>query len=88
MGDMEQSKSAVRMTITDSGPGFQAKILARAFEPYITTKVKGTGLGLAVVKKIIDDHGAKIEINNRKQGDAVLGAQISILFVNLAKEVA
>ena len=88
MGDMEQSKFAVRMTITDSGPGFQAKILARAFEPYITTKVKGTGLGLAVVKKIIDDHGAKIEIHNRKQGDAVLGAQISILFVNLAKEVA
>ena len=88
MGDVEQSKFAVRMTITDSGPGFQAKILARAFEPYITTKVKGTGLGLAVVKKIIDDHGAKIEINNRKQGDAVLGAQISILFVNLAKEVA
>jgi nitrogen fixation/metabolism regulation signal transduction histidine kinase len=60
--------------------------LARAFEPYITTKVKGTGLGLAVVKKIIDDHGAKIEINNRKQGDAVLGAQVSILFVNLPKE--
>ena len=88
MGDMEQSKFAVRMTITDSGPGFQSKILARAFEPYITTKVKGTGLGLAVVKKIIDDHDAKIEINNRKQGDAVLGAQISILFVNLAKEVA
>jgi nitrogen fixation/metabolism regulation signal transduction histidine kinase len=40
------------------------------------------------VKKIIDDHGAKIEINNRKQGDAVLGAQVSILFVNLAKEAA
>jgi nitrogen fixation/metabolism regulation signal transduction histidine kinase len=87
MNDMGQSKFAVRMTITDSGPGFQAKILARAFEPYITTKVKGTGLGLAVVKKIIDDHDAKIEINNRKQGDTVLGAQISILFVNLAKEV-
>jgi nitrogen fixation/metabolism regulation signal transduction histidine kinase len=86
INDIDQSKFAVRMTITDSGPGFQAKILARAFEPYITTKVKGTGLGLAVVKKIIDDHGAKIEINNRKQGDAVLGAQVSILFVNLAKE--
>jgi nitrogen fixation/metabolism regulation signal transduction histidine kinase len=86
INDIGQSKFAVRMTITDSGPGFQAKILARAFEPYITTKVKGTGLGLAVVKKIIDDHGAKIEINNRKQGDTVLGAQVSILFVNLAKE--
>ena len=84
--DADQNRSAVRMTITDSGPGFQAKILARAFEPYITTKAKGTGLGLAVVKKIIDDHGAKIEIRNRKQGDDVLGAQVSILFVKLAKE--
>ncbi len=84
--DADQNRSAVRMTITDSGPGFQAKILARAFEPYITTKSKGTGLGLAVVKKIIDDHGAKIEIRNRKQGDDVLGAQVSILFVKLAKE--
>ncbi len=84
--DADQNRSAVRMTITDSGPGFQAKILARAFEPYITTKAKGTGLGLAVVKKIIDDHGAKIEIRNRKQGDDVLGAQVSILFVKLARE--
>jgi nitrogen fixation/metabolism regulation signal transduction histidine kinase len=86
--DADQNRSAVRMTISDSGPGFQAKILARAFEPYITTKAKGTGLGLAVVKKIIDDHGAKIEIRNRKQGDDVLGAQVSILFVKLAREVA
>ncbi len=84
---IDPKQFAVRMTITDSGPGFQAKILARAFEPYITSKAKGTGLGLAVVKKIIDDHGAKIEIHNRRQGDEVLGAQVSILFVNLVKEV-
>ena len=86
--DADQNRSAVRMTITDSGPGFQAKILARAFEPYITTKAKGTGLGLAVVKKIIDDHSAKIEIRNRKQGEDVLGAQVSILFIKLAREGA
>ncbi|NCX50276.1 MAG: HAMP domain-containing protein [Burkholderiaceae bacterium] len=83
--DADQNRAAVRMTISDSGLGFQAKILARAFEPYITTKAKGTGLGLAVVKKIIDDHGAKIEIRNRKQGDELLGAQVSILFINLAR---
>ncbi|MCH8318159.1 MAG: hypothetical protein IIA88_06635 [Bacteroidetes bacterium] len=40
------------------------------------------------LKKIIDDHGAKIEIRNRKQGDDVLGAQVSILFVKLAREAA
>jgi nitrogen fixation/metabolism regulation signal transduction histidine kinase len=81
-------QKAVRFSITDSGTGFPAKILARAFEPYVTTKSKGTGLGLAVVKKIVDDHGAKIEIQNRMQGNAVVGAQVSILFMNLAKEAA
>ena len=82
------TQNAVRLTISDSGVGFPAKILARAFEPYVTTKTKGTGLGLAVVKKIIDDHGAKIEIRNRIQGEEVVGAQVSILFMNLAKEAA
>jgi nitrogen fixation/metabolism regulation signal transduction histidine kinase len=81
-------QNAVRLTISDSGTGFTAKILARAFEPYVTTKSKGTGLGLAVVKKIIDDHSAKIEIRNRMQGQEVVGAQVSILFMNLAKEAA
>ena len=81
-------QNAVRLTISDSGSGFPAKILARAFEPYVTTKSKGTGLGLAVVKKIIDDHSAKIEIRNRMQGEEVIGAQVSILFMNLAKEAA
>lgn len=81
-------QKAVRLTISDSGVGFTAKIMARAFEPYVTTKSKGTGLGLAVVKKIIDDHSAKIEIRNRMQGTEVTGAQVSILFMNLAKEAA
>ena len=81
-------QQAVRLTISDSGAGFPAKILVRAFEPYVTTKSKGTGLGLAVVKKIIDDHAAKIEIRNRMHGAEVVGAQVSILFMNLAKEAA
>ena len=81
-------QNAVRLTISDSGVGFPAKILARAFEPYVTTKSKGTGLGLAVVKKIIDDHAARIEIRNRMQDGEVIGAQVSILFMNLAKEAA
>jgi nitrogen fixation/metabolism regulation signal transduction histidine kinase len=83
-----QVQNAVRLTISDSGTGFPAKILARAFEPYVTTKSKGTGLGLAVVKKIIEDHSAKIEIRNRVQGESMVGAQVSVLFMNLAKEAA
>ena len=58
----------VRLKVTDNGPGFAEKVLKRAFEPYVTTKSKGTGLGLAVVKKIADEHGARVRIVNLPPG--------------------
>lgn len=79
-----ESRQAVKLTIADNGPGFAPRILSRAFEPYVTTKAKGTGLGLAMVKKIIDEHGARIELRNRMEGSELAGALISILFVKLA----
>ena len=83
------TRVAVRLTVSDNGPGFPARILTRAFEPYVTTKAKGTGLGLAMVKKIVDEHGARIDIRNRlKAGDVIEGAQISILFLQLADNAA
>jgi nitrogen fixation/metabolism regulation signal transduction histidine kinase len=91
-GDPDASghaRVAVRLTVSDNGPGFPARILSRAFEPYVTTKAKGTGLGLATVKKIVDEHGARIDIRNRsKLPDVVEGAQISILFLQLADDAA
>lgn len=72
------SSGRVRLIVLDQGGGFPEHILKRAFEPYVTTKRSGTGLGLAVVKKIADDHGGRIEISNRMSGDAVLGAQVSL----------
>ena len=72
------SSGRVRLIVLDQGGGFPEHILKRAFEPYVTTKRSGTGLGLAVVKKIADDHGGRIEISNRSSGDAVLGAQVSL----------
>lgn len=72
----------VRLVVTDSGGGFPAHILQRAFEPYVTTKARGTGLGLAVVKKIADEHGARIELANRLEDGVVLGAQVSLSFVS------
>ena len=68
----------VRLSVLDTGTGFADHILKRAFEPYVTTKVKGTGLGLAVVKKIVDEHGARIDISNRLSGNDVVGAQVSL----------
>jgi len=84
---------AVRLLVIDNGPGFSDKVLTRAFEPYVTTKSKGTGLGLAVVKKIADEHGARIRITNLAPDDASAtnaddaspgghGAQVSLSFSN------
>ena len=70
----------VRLTVLDNGPGFSEAVLQRAFEPYVTTKASGTGLGLAVVKKIADEHNARIEIKNRLQGEKINGAQVSLSF--------
>lgn len=80
-GSDGSKRSAVRLTIADNGPGFSAKILARAFEPYVTSKARGTGLGLAMVKKIIDEHGGRVDIQNRVDGN---GAKVLILLLKLA----
>lgn len=74
------SRNRVRLIVTDTGPGFEPNILKRAFEPYVTTKAKGTGLGLAVVKKIADEHAAKIELGNVMQDGEIKGAQVSLSF--------
>jgi nitrogen fixation/metabolism regulation signal transduction histidine kinase len=80
--------SAVRLTVVDNGPGFADKVLKRAFEPYVTTKSKGTGLGLAVVKKIAEEHGARLRVGNLGESDssrgASRGAQVSLSFSKLA----
>ena len=70
----------VRLTVLDRGTGFPEHILKRAFEPYVTTKAKGTGLGLAVVKKIADEHGSRIDIGNRVEDGKPRGAQVSLSF--------
>ena len=60
--------------VADRGPGFPPEIMKRAFEPYVTSKVRGTGLGLAIVKKIVDEHHGRIRIGNRQPN----GAEVSI----------
>jgi len=84
VGLVNQTEKLVRLSVADNGPGFSPRILSRAFEPYVTSKAKGTGLGLAVVKKIIDEHGARIELKNRMRETVIRGARISILFERLA----
>ncbi|WP_353136850.1 ATP-binding protein [Limnohabitans sp.] len=77
---MVATSGRVRLLVRDNGPGFPPKILNRAFEPYVTTKARGTGLGLAVVKKIADEHSARIDLKNRESEGRVIGAQVSLSF--------
>ncbi len=80
----------VRLKVEDNGPGFPENVLQRAFEPYVTTKSKGTGLGLAVVKKIADEHRARVRIANLGSGEdgatGAAGAQVSISFSRFVEE--
>jgi signal transduction histidine kinase len=66
----------VRWTIKDSGMGMDQKSQSRLFDLFFTTKERGTGLGLSVVKKIIDAHGGKIEVNSAPKK----GTEIKVTF--------
>jgi signal transduction histidine kinase len=59
------------LRIRDSGPGIPEFVRARVFHPFFTTKATGTGLGLAVVKRIIDGHGGRIGLSGGDETGAV-----------------
>ncbi|MGN6519065.1 MAG: ATP-binding protein [Dokdonella sp.] len=68
---LEQDGEAwVELSVADNGPGLPADFGERWFEPYTTSKTRGTGLGLAVVKKIAEEHGGSVRAENRAEGGA------------------
>ena len=71
-GEIEQSGAmhGQRISIADNGPGIPPDALTKIFVPFYTTKANGTGLGLAVVQKIVVQHGGTIEARNQPQGGA------------------
>ena len=73
--EFSRSEPLVLTEVLDTGPGIDPAHLARLFDPFFTTKPvgKGTGLGLAVVKKIVDLHAGAIDIRNAPQGGAQVG---------------
>jgi len=73
---INKKEGLVRLTIIDNGKGFPEDIIDKVFEPYITTKEKSGGLGLAIVQNIIEQHDGQIFASNVKPH----GARITIEF--------
>jgi signal transduction histidine kinase len=57
--------------MADTGRGIPEKLMDRIFEPFVTGREGGTGLGLAVVRKIVEQHGGRITARNRPEGGAL-----------------
>ncbi|MBL8431079.1 MAG: HAMP domain-containing protein [Dechloromonas sp.] len=75
----ERAGRHARLLISDNGPGFPVELLARIFEPYVTTKARGTGLGLPIVRKIVDEHQGTIEISNAAEGGARIDIRLPLV---------
>jgi hypothetical protein len=71
-----KAEGSVYLVVKDNGDGFSDSVIDDVFEPYVTTKVKGSGLGMAIVQNIIEQHDGKIFASNIKPN----GAMITIKF--------
>ena len=76
----------VALTICNNGKNFSEDMLLHAFDPYVTDKPGGTGLGLPVVKKIIEEHKGRISLANRPEGGACVKITLPLLMENDAQQ--
>ncbi len=67
-----------RVVVSDSGAGIPEPVLDRIFEPFVTNKEHGTGLGLAVSNRIAREHGGTLLANNRREGGAMFTLELPI----------
>ena len=78
----DNTDGKITLTVANNGKSFSKDMLANAFEPYVTDKPTGTGLGLPVVKKIVEEHGGRIALSNPAEG----GACVKITLPALVEE--
>jgi signal transduction histidine kinase len=74
------SRSGIEVRIEDTGPGIPPELREQIFNPFVTTKKTGVGLGLSIVSRIIDGHHGTIRVENASGAGAARGARFVIFF--------
>ena len=76
----------VRLSVSDTGQGMSKEVLEQVFSPFFSTKTKGYGLGLAMIRKAVEDWGGQVEISSREgQGTEVVLRLAPVLAVESGK---
>ena len=69
-----EDQPAIEVSVRDNGPGLTPDARQNVFEPFFTTKTKGTGLGMAIARRIVEAHGGQIAVGN----DSSAGAEFIV----------
>ena len=77
-GVLDRAQGTLRVSVTDNGPGVGAAVASTMFRPFVTTKARGTGLGLALVQKIVVTHNGRVSAVNADAGGARLTVTLPV----------
>jgi signal transduction histidine kinase len=82
--EARRTDGGVEIAVADRGPGVPAEIRERIFDPFFTTRTRGTGLGLAVARQIVEAHGGRIQVGDASGG----GARFAVILPTAAAALA
>jgi signal transduction histidine kinase len=77
-GTIDSAQRSQQIVVADNGPGVDANVTARMFRPFFTTKARGTGLGLALVQKIVVTHNGRVAVSNSETGGARMAVTLPL----------
>jgi two-component system sensor kinase FixL len=66
-----KSRSAIEITVADSGPGVAEELTGKLFDPFVTTKPLGMGLGLSISRSIVESHGGRLRMARNATSGAI-----------------
>ncbi|MDX1812842.1 MAG: ATP-binding protein, partial [Gammaproteobacteria bacterium] len=75
---VDAAQDLLELRVNDNGPGIPESMMEKIFEPYTSTKTKGGGLGLAVVKRIVEEHSGTVFAENRHEGGACIVVRLPV----------